>query len=159
MRPAGGSPQRLNDPAPAHDSAGFAPSASACSTSRVRLSSTNSSPRTRRPRGPRGPRSRSLWFFQESLDLAEQSRQLRLENAPDHSVVDFGIAMDENIAEGDDAPVLADPRRGFRVRPGQLMKSLPDDLELPFHAGTEQRVVLLVHQGPARRESLQPQHG
>jgi hypothetical protein len=52
--------------------------------------------------------------------LAEDNRQFEFQHVPDDTMIDFGIAVDEDVAEGDDPPIFTDLRGCFRIGPGYL---------------------------------------
>ena len=53
-----------------------------------------------------------LFGAEQVAGLAEDDRQFEFQHVPDYTMVDFGIAVDENVAEGDDPLVFADLRGG-----------------------------------------------
>jgi len=81
-----------------------------------------------------------------------QYGELRLDYVPDEPIVHVGVAMDQNVAKGDDALVFADPSRQPLVKPGKLRRGLATDFEFPFSRGGQRRIVLAVVEIPASGE-------
>jgi len=55
---------------------------------------------------------------EQAAGLAQDDRQFEFQNVPNYTVVDFGVAVDENVAEGDDPPIFADLRGHGGIGPG-----------------------------------------
>lgn len=54
----------------------------------------------------------SCFFFQQSLHILRQGWQLRLEDAPDESIIDLCVAVNQDISECDNAVMFADQGSG-----------------------------------------------
>ena len=63
---------------------------------------------------------------------------------PGHPVVDAGVAVDQDVTQGADPASARKPRRRPRIDPRQLAYRLADDLQLPLHARTKQRIGQIV---------------
>jgi hypothetical protein len=64
--------------------------------------------------------------------LMVECRPLLLNHFPYDAVVYFGVSMDQNVTEGNDALVFAELCRDRRVQPGKLGKRFADDGERPL---------------------------
>ena len=98
------------------------------------------SARRRRPRRCRARVRPTSTRAQELLHLAPQVGKAGADHVPHEQVVDACVAVDQDVAERDDAPVLADPAGGLRIQLRQLAKRLADDLELALDRGPHHRV-------------------
>jgi hypothetical protein len=73
-------------------------------------------------------------------------RELGGKNVPHQPVIHVGVAVDEGIAEGNDAPPVADPCGNLGVTLRQLRERLANDLELAFNRGSQHGVVQVVRE-------------
>jgi hypothetical protein len=49
-------------------------------------------------------------------------------------MIDLGIAMNQNVAQSDNAPIIRYSRHSVRVDLGELIQGLTDNLELSLNA-------------------------
>ena len=73
-----------------------------------------------------------LLALQEVAQRMSQSTQVGFDHAPHNAVIHIGIAVDQQIAKGDNARQLRDQRCGIRITAPQGTQRLADDFELPF---------------------------
>ena len=89
-------------------------------------------------------RGRPVGRAHGGFNLSQERRELRLEHIPDDSIVNIGVAVDQDVAERNDALVLVDPGSGGRIVRREATERFADDLELPLGCRTEQRVGLVI---------------
>ena len=66
------------------------------------------------------------------------------DDVPDLGVVNEVLAVNEEVAEGNDARVVWDEPRRLGIVAGQTTHRLANDLEVALHGGPQQRVSLVV---------------
>lgn len=86
--------------------------------------------------------SRQSGSRQQIAERRRQARQVRFDHAPDDAMVDVGIAVDQHVAEGDDARELGDRCSGDGVDAAQRGERFADDLELPLDGAAQQIIRL-----------------
>lgn len=69
-----------------------------------------------------------------------QIGQLAFQYSPHQAMVDFGITVNQDIAERDDAAMFADRRGRVGIYPGQLVECFADDFELAFDSRAQKRI-------------------
>jgi hypothetical protein len=72
-------------------------------------------PRRTRSSSRNRKQAQDLWkllsaLAEERLNLASQNGKLGLNDVPNQPVVYLGLAVDQDVSEGDDGAMLADPR-------------------------------------------------
>ncbi len=77
---------------------------------------------------------------EQGASLTKYDWQFQFQHVPDDTMVDFGIAVDEDVPEGDDALIFADLRGRRWVDSGSLGKRLSDDFQLPLDRRAQHRV-------------------
>src|ERR1017187_3022013 len=85
------------------------------------------------PLGSSANISALLFGAEQVAGLAEDDRQFEFQHVPNDTMIDFGIAVDENVPEGNDPLVVADLRGPCWIVSGKLGKRLSDDFQLPLH--------------------------
>jgi hypothetical protein len=98
-------------------------------------------------------------LLEECFDFSQELGELRLEDIPDDSIIDVGVAMDQDVAERDDALVLVDLGRARGIVLREATECFADDLELPLGCRAEQRVGLLIDEGLPAAELLETLRG
>ena len=69
--------------------------------------------------------------LKEGFHFLQKRWELGLEDIPDASMVNFGIAMDRDVAERDDPLMLLGLCGRPLILPGESTKGFTDNLELP----------------------------
>ena len=69
-----------------------------------------------------------------------QIGQLTFQHPPNQAMVDCGITVNQNVAERDDAAMLADRRSRAGINLGQLVECFADDFKLAFDGGAQKWV-------------------
>jgi hypothetical protein len=100
----------------------------------------------------------SLFSLQQGCYLAAQRGQLRFDNVPHDEVVYVGVSMGQDVAEGDDTAVFANPGRVSFVEAGKPCERLAGYLELPLD-GRAQGALLVVGERLPRREAYNQLRG
>ena len=70
--------------------------------------------------------------------------EVSFDNTPNQPVVDACIAMDQHIAERDDASRIRNCSRDLRIKPLKLPKRFSDDFELALHCGTQVLICFVI---------------
>ena len=74
---------------------------------------------------------------EEYCDIPDQRVQIHLDDVPNNSVVDDIVAVNENIAERDDLPVVFNTLKQGGLISTNAAKRLTHDLELPLYSATK----------------------
>lgn len=80
-------------------------------------------------------RHHSLPRFTRDSTASNQNRDFRFHDTPHQSIIDFRVAVDEDIAKGDDVLMVANLTCGIGVNLQQLIECFADDLELTLDRG------------------------
>ena len=95
----------------------------------------------------------------QPLDLAAEHGKLGFDNVPDEPVVDLGIAVNEDIAEGDNTAMLANAGGEVGVELGEPCQGLADDLELALDRSAQHVVPRIVVDALSSGEFRDPCRG
>lgn len=101
-------------------------------------------------------RLRFVEFGQQLAEYTGEVRELVGEHLPHDGVVDHCVAVNQYIAEGHDPGKLRHLRGELRIDSGQLVESLADDLELSLDRRFQHVVGLIVGEGLALSELVEP---
>ena len=69
-----------------------------------------------------------------------QIRQLAFQYSPDQTMVDFGVSVDQDVPEGNDAAMFADSSDCVGIDSGKLVERFANDFKLAFDGRAQQRV-------------------
>lgn len=91
---------------------------------------------------------------EQPLQGSNEFGQGVVHDVPNRRVVHYRIAVDQQVAEGNDLTEARDLRGQACVELGQLPQGLTDDFELAFNGGVQQRIVCVLPSIPALDETL-----
>ncbi len=60
------------------------------------------------------------------------------------ALINIRIAVNQDVAEGNNAAVLTDTRHDFFVQPGELCQRFTDNLELPLDRGAQHGIGAII---------------
>ena len=83
---------------------------------------------------------------EQGFDVAKKGGNLAFDRAPHERVVDEVVAVDQDVAEGDDLALVGDARRGFGIVLREALDRLADNLEIPLDGLPQQAVGAVVSQ-------------
>ena len=88
---------------------------------------------------------------QEIVQSGPQRRQVILRGVPDTSAVDQRVTMDQDLAEGYNLAKIRNLGRKRCVEPGELTKSLAENLKLALHRRAQDEIVVEISEAFAGR--------
>ena len=97
-----------------------------------------------------GPEGIHAWF--KSLSISRRrTGNLAWTMSHTEALINIRIAVNQDVAEGNDAAVLTDARHDFFVQPGELRQRFADNLELPLDGGAQHGIgAIIVKRLPGR---------
>lgn len=93
------------------------------------------------------------------VNLDPKDRKSFLDNLPGNIVIDFVIAVNQNISEADDAAIFRDAIGQQRVDFTKPVHRFADNFKLPFHRPPEHQVTFKIIARLPCREQVDTRHG